>query len=75
MRMQECRTCWRGRPEDEFALDVGDGCLQHVPLCRSCREKLWDNPEDAGELHDPGILAKAEFRVQRLAAIEPDQAG
>jgi hypothetical protein len=69
---RECKTCWRWRPEDEFRIaGTQPGTGQRVPICWSCREKLWDDPDDLGEIHDADVLAKAELRVQRLAAIEP----
>jgi hypothetical protein len=69
---RECKTCWRWRPEDEFlTAETQPGVARRLPICRSCREKLWGNPDDRGEINDPDALARAEFRAQRLAAIEP----
>lgn len=48
--MKECQTCFRDRPADEFLLTTGENSRQEVKICRVCRGKLWDRPDDAGEI-------------------------
>jgi hypothetical protein len=41
------------RPGGEFEIpDDGQprAMTYAPPICRPCREKLWDNPDDAGEI-------------------------
>jgi hypothetical protein len=68
---QERTTCRRRRPQDEFfTAGKQPGTGHGVPICRPCREKPWNNPDDPGETRDADVLAKAELRAERLAAIE-----
>jgi hypothetical protein len=46
-----CGTCCRNRPGPDFELKVNETLTQTVDVCRDCRVKLWDDPDDAGEIN------------------------
>jgi hypothetical protein len=45
-----CGTCRRQRPGSEFMLRVSETLSHDAGLCRDCRVKLWDDPDDYGEV-------------------------
>lgn len=46
---RQCATCDRPRPEQEFRMRVDETLSYTVRICRSCRGKLWDNPDNPHE--------------------------
>jgi|HubBroStandDraft_1064217.scaffolds.fasta_scaffold1473985_1 hypothetical protein len=51
MTRHECQTCRRYRLEHEFLLTLDPGSSRAVKICRPCRVKLWDNPDDPYEIN------------------------
>lgn len=47
--LQRCGTCCRWRPRAEFSITVSETMAKNVPICRPCREKLWDDPDSPDE--------------------------
>jgi hypothetical protein len=56
---RECKTCFRVRPSGEFMLRMDERRGREVPICRSCRVLLWDDPDDASEV-ESALLARPE---------------
>jgi hypothetical protein len=50
--VKRCPTCCRNRSPESFQIrdeDEDGNVTATVPLCHSCRETLWDDPDSADE--------------------------
>ena len=46
---RKCGTCQRWRLYEDFMLPESPSQRNAAGICRSCRVKLWDNPDDPDE--------------------------